>query len=220
METELGRIASDIVGAESPKTPLENKLESLGKFLGMVALVVAVLMVAIKMMIAYGDESADLKEVAIEQFIVAIAIFVAIVPEGLPIILVITLALGMRNMAKHKAIIRRMKAVETLGSTTVICSDKTGTLTKNQMTARQLTTTEGTFTISGEGFKPKGDLSYNDEVVTEAELSGYAKRSGVSGLSAACLSLCHNSQVSKGRWTMASLGRPNRLSLCSPWLEN
>ena len=207
METELGRIASDIVGAESPKTPLENKLESLGKFLGMVALVVAVLMVAIKMIIAYGDESADLKEVAIEQFIVAIAIFVAIVPEGLPIILVITLALGMRNMAKHKAIIRRMKAVETLGSTTVICSDKTGTLTKNQMTARQLTTTEGTFTISGEGFKPKGDLSYNGAVVTEAELSGLQSDLAFR-LSAACLSLCHNSQVSKvdGQWQ--ALGDP------------
>ncbi|MDA7845631.1 cation-transporting P-type ATPase [Euryarchaeota archaeon] len=207
METQLGRIASDIVGSVSPKTPLENKLESLGKFLGVVALVVAVLMVAIKMIIAYGDETANLKEVAVEQFIVAIAIFVAIVPEGLPIILVITLALGMRNMARHKAIIRRMKAVETLGSTTVICSDKTGTLTKNQMTARQLTTTEGTFTISGEGFKPQGDLSYNGNVVSESELSGYQSDLAFR-LSAACLSLCHNSQISKvdGQWQ--ALGDP------------
>ena len=207
METQLGRIASDIVGSVSPKTPLENKLESLGKFLGGVALVVAVLMVAIKMIIAYGDETANLKEVAVEQFIVAIAIFVAIVPEGLPIILVITLALGMRNMARHKAIIRRMKAVETLGSTTVICSDKTGTLTKNQMTARQLTTTEGTFTISGEGFKPHGDLSYNGSVVSESELSGYQSDLAFR-LSAACLSLCHNSQISKvdGQWQ--ALGDP------------
>ena len=207
MNTELGRIASDIVGSESPKTPLEHKLESLGKFLGIVALVVAVLMVAIKMMIAYGDPTADLREVAVEQFIVAIAIFVAIVPEGLPIILVITLALGMRNMAKHKAIIRRMKAVETLGSTTVICSDKTGTLTKNQMTARQLTTTDGTFTISGEGFKPKGELSYNGKTVTGEELSGYQSDLAFR-LSAACLSLCHNSQISKvdGQWQ--ALGDP------------
>lgn len=207
METELGRIASDIVGSESPKTPLEHKLESLGKFLGSIALVVAVLLVSFELIFALGDDSANLKEVAVDQFIIAIAIFVAIVPEGLPIILVITLALGMRNMARHKAIIRRMKAVETLGSTTVICSDKTGTLTKNQMTARQLTTTEGTFTISGEGFKPSGDLSYNGTVVTNDELSGFQSDLAFR-LSAACLSLCHNSQISKvdGHWQ--ALGDP------------
>ncbi len=207
MNTELGRIASNIVGSEAPKTPLELKLESLGKFLGAVALVVAVLMVSIQLIIAYGDETANLRDVAIEQFIIAIAIFVAIVPEGLPIILVITLALGMRNMARHKAIIRRMKAVETLGSTTVICSDKTGTLTKNQMTARQLTTTDGTFTISGEGFKPKGDLSYNGTVVTGEELSGYQSDLGFR-LAAACLSLCHNSQISKADGQWQALGDP------------
>ena len=144
METQLGQIASDISEAVTPKTPLELKLESLGRFLGFIALIVAVLLVSIKMILAIGgDES--LWEVAVDQFIVAIAIFVAIVPEGLPIILVITLALGMRNMARHKAIIRRMKAVETLGSTTVICSDKTGTLTKNEMTVRQLHTVEKLF---------------------------------------------------------------------------
>ena len=142
MKTQLGRIASDISEAKTPKTPLELKLESLGRFLGFIALIVAVLLVSIKLVLAYGG-SEPLRDVAIKQFITAIAIFVAIVPEGLPIILVITLALGMRNMARHKAIIRRMKAVETLGSTTVICSDKTGTLTKNQMTVRQLHTVDG-----------------------------------------------------------------------------
>lgn len=207
MATELGRIASDIVGSESPKTPLEHKLESLGKFLGSIALVVAVLLVSFELIFALGDDTANLRDVVVDQFIIAIAIFVAIVPEGLPIILVITLALGMRNMARHKAIIRRMKAVETLGSTTVICSDKTGTLTKNQMTARQLTTTEGTFTISGEGFKPSGDLSYNGSVVTNDELSGLQSDLAFR-LSAACLSLCHNSHISKvdGQWQ--ALGDP------------
>ena len=145
MKTQLGKIASDIASSDTPKTPLELKLESLGKFLGFIALIVAVLLVSIEMIIAYGNPKLDIWEAAVDQFIIAIAIFVAIVPEGLPIILVITLALGMRNMARHKAIIRRMKAVETLGSTTVICSDKTGTLTKNQMTARQISTTEGNF---------------------------------------------------------------------------
>ena len=136
MNTELGKIAGDIADASSPKTPLELKLESLGRFLGFIALIVAVFLVILVILSSYGKQHPDLREVVVASFILAISIFVAIVPEGLPIILVITLSLGMRNMARHKAIIRRMKAVETLGSTTVICSDKTGTLTKNQMTVK------------------------------------------------------------------------------------
>ena len=114
MNTELGKIAGDIADAESPKTPLELKLESLGRFLGFIALIVAVLLVLLVDPFFVWNTTSNLLDLVIEQFIIAIAIFVAIVPEGLPIILVITLALGMRNMAKHKAIIRRMKAVETL----------------------------------------------------------------------------------------------------------
>ena len=207
MKTQLGKIASDIASSDAPKTPLELKLESLGKFLGFIALIVAVLLVSIEMIIAYGSPEIDLWEAAIDQFIIAIAIFVAIVPEGLPIILVITLALGMRNMAKHKAIIRRMKAVETLGSTTVICSDKTGTLTKNQMTARQISTTEGTFQITGEGFKPKGDILFEGKPLGDDDLSKHQNDLGFR-LAAACLSLCHNSQISKvdGHWQ--ALGDP------------
>jgi Ca2+-transporting ATPase len=207
MKTQLGKIASDIAGSDTPKTPLELKLESLGKFLGFIALIVAVLLVSLEMIIAYGDPKVDLKEAAIDQFIIAIAIFVAIVPEGLPIILVITLALGMRNMARHKAIIRRMKAVETLGSTTVICSDKTGTLTKNQMTARQISTTEGNFQITGEGFKPKGEILFEGKPLGDDGFSHHQNNMGFR-LAAACLSLCHNSQISKidGQWE--ALGDP------------
>ena len=134
MLTELGKIASDIASAETPKTPLELKLESLGKFLTYIAFVVAVLLISLKVIVSLGVENINWRDLILEQVIIAIAIVVAIVPEGLPIILVTTLAIGMRNMARHKAIVRRMKAVETLGSTTVICTDKTGTLTKNQMT--------------------------------------------------------------------------------------
>ena len=191
MKTQLGKIASDIASSDTPKTPLELKLESLGKFLGFIALIVAVLLVSIEMIIAYGNPKVDIWEAAVDQFIIAIAIFVAIVPEGLPIILVITLALGMRNMAKHKAIIRRMKAVETLGSTTVICSDKTGTLTKNQMTARQISTTEGDFQITGEGFKPKGDILLDGKPLGDDDFSKHQNNLGFR-LAAACLSLCHN----------------------------
>ena len=207
MNTQLGKIASDIAGSDTPKTPLELKLESLGKFLGFIALIVAVLLVSIEMIIAYGDSSVDIWEAAVDQFIIAIAIFVAIVPEGLPIILVITLSLGMRNMAKHKAIIRRMKAVETLGSTTVICSDKTGTLTKNQMTARQISTTEGTFQITGEGFKPKGEILFEGKPLGDSDLSQHQNNLGFR-LAAACLSLCHNSTITKVDGIWEALGDP------------
>jgi len=206
MKTQLGIIASDIAEVDTPKTPLEIKLESLGKFLGFVALVVAVLLVSIKMVIAWGS-SDDLGKVAIEQFTVAIAIFVAIVPEGLPIILVITLALGMRNMANHRAIIRRMKAVETLGSTTVICSDKTGTLTKNEMTARELLTPLGRFDITGEGFRPIGNLTYDGSTLSDSDIAALQDDLAFR-LTAACLSLCHNSRIHQEDGAWLALGDP------------
>ncbi len=206
MQTELGKIASDIAEAETPKTPLEHKLESLGKFLGFIALIVAALIVSIGLILEYVD-GGDLWKEAKFQFLVAIAIFVAIVPEGLPIILVTTLAIGMRNMARHKAIIRRMKAVETLGSTTVICTDKTGTLTKNQMTVRQLMLPDRTYGITGEGFLPEGTLTFDDKELTDEEMSEMQRDLGFR-LAAACLSLCHNSQIAeiKGQWT--AIGDP------------
>ncbi len=201
MQTELGHIASGIADAVTPKTPLESKLESLGRFLGFIALFVAVLLVSLKMAMAYL-EGADLLDAAIEQFIVAIAIFVAIVPEGLPIILVITLALGMRNMAKHKAIVRRMKAVETLGATTIICTDKTGTLTKNQMTVRRFWTLDDDHLVSGEGFNPTtGGVISDDSVLSkeqvDARLDGFSFRMG-----SLCAALCHNSTIHRfdGQW--------------------
>ena len=206
MKTELGKIANDIAKAETPKTPLEHKLESLGKFLGFIALIVAALIVSIALIVAYVD-GGDLWEEAKFQFLVAIAIFVAIVPEGLPIILVTTLAIGMRNMARHKAIIRRMKAVETLGSTTVICTDKTGTLTKNQMTVRQLMLPHKTFGITGEGFLPEGSLTTDRESLSDEEMSELQRDLGFR-LTAACLSLCHNSQIAEvdGQWS--AIGDP------------
>ena len=111
------------------------------------------------------------------------------------------------HMARHKAIVRRMKAVETLGSTTVICSDKTGTLTKNEMTVRQLHTVDGYYGVTGDGFNPKGALSIDGSELDEDSMSTLQSKPGFR-LLAACLSLCHNSQISKheGRWT--AIGDP------------
>ena len=207
MKTELGKIASNIAEAQTPKTPLELKLESLGKFLGVIALVVAVLIVSLYVIVSYGKPGVDLKEVLVQQFIIAISIFVAIVPEGLPIILVITLSLGMRNMARHKAIIRRMKAVETLGSTTVICSDKTGTLTKNQMTVREIQTLQRNFGITGEGFDPEGTLIRNGVVLTDEDLQ--SRQADLNfRLLGSCLALCHNSNIVKSEGQWQAIGDP------------
>ncbi|MBQ70074.1 MAG: ATPase [Euryarchaeota archaeon] len=207
MSTELGKIARDIADAQTPKTPLELKLESLGRFLGFIALIVAVLLVSLQMIVEYGQPNPDLKTAALESFTVAIAIFVAIVPEGLPIILVITLSLGMRNMARHKAIIRRMKAVETLGSTTVICSDKTGTLTKNQMTVRQLSTLNQNYGFTGEGFKPSGSVVIDGDELNDSNLK--KQHSDLNfRLTAACLSLCHNSNLVKADGHWQAIGDP------------
>ena len=207
MDTQLGHIASDIQEAEPPKTPLELKLESLGRFLGFIALLVAVVIVGVELGKAIIDGQGDLFSVVVDQFIVAIAIFVAIVPEGLPIILVITLSLGMRNMARHRAIIRQMKAVETLGSTTVICSDKTGTLTTNQMTVKALATYDATFDVGGEGYKPTGSLEQNSEALDE-EAMATLQRQKPFRLLAAGLSLSHNAVVQEqdGNWT--AIGDP------------
>ena len=110
-------------------------------------------------------------------------------------------------MARHKAIIRRMKAVETLGSTTVICTDKTGTLTKNQMTVRRLMLPEKTFGITGEGFLPEGTLTFDGKELSDDAMSDLQRDLGFR-LAASCLSLCHNSQIAEvdGQWT--AIGDP------------
>ncbi|PXF22360.1 MAG: hypothetical protein CXX72_02880 [Methanobacteriota archaeon] len=151
METQLGDIAAGISDAGSPKTPLEIKLESLGKFLGIIAVMAAASLLLMHVTIAFAESATmdEMKQVIAEQFLIAVAIFVAIVPEGLPIILVITLALGMRNMSRKNAIVRRMKVVETLGSTTVICTDKTGTLTRNEMTVRGFFVNDTLYGVTG-----------------------------------------------------------------------
>ena len=129
METELGNIADLIQSVESEQTPLQQRLNNLGKVLAGLALVIIALVVVLGLL--RGEDLADL-------FLVGISMAVAAVPEGLPAVVAITLALGSQRMLKRNALIRRLPAVETLGSVTVICSDKTGTLTQNQMTVKLL----------------------------------------------------------------------------------
>ena len=151
MQTEFGRIASMLDSVETAKTPLQKNLDRVGSMLAKVALVVVSLVVVLGLVRG---------QPFVEMFIFGIALAVAVVPEALPAVVTISLALGLQRMVKRNALIRRLPAVETLGSTTVICSDKTGTLTKDEMTVRRLFVGGESFELSGAGYEPKGQLTH------------------------------------------------------------
>jgi P-type Ca2+ transporter type 2C len=150
--TELGRISSMIQAAEAAEqaeTPLQRRLEQFGYQLLWLALVV----VAVVFCLGYLRG-----EPLVDMFLVSVSLAVAAVPEGLPAVVTITLALGVTRMVKRHALIRKLPAVETLGSSTVICTDKTGTLTKNEMTVTRLFIDGNLFEVTGEGYEPKGEV--------------------------------------------------------------
>jgi len=150
VHTEVGRIADLTTGTAEPKTPLERRMAQFGRALVMAAIALFVVVVLLGLW-----RQLPLAEV----LMVAISQMVSMVPEGLPVALTVALAVGMQRMAGRGAIIRRLSAVETLGSTTVICSDKTGTLTRNEMTAVQLWLPPGReITLGGIGYAPEGEL--------------------------------------------------------------
>lgn len=153
IRTELGRIAAMIheAGQAPPTTPLQRRLEHLGHTLLWLSLGIVVVVFLI----------GELREIPIvTMFLTSVSLAVAAIPEGLPAVVTITLALGVTKMVKRHALVRRLPAVETLGSTTVICTDKTGTLTKNEMTVTRIFLDGHTFEVTGEGYAPKGDIKH------------------------------------------------------------
>ena len=152
MSTQIGLIAQMIQSYEEEPTPLQVKLDQLGKTLGWAALAICGVVFVVGL-IQRRDP--------LEMFLTAVSLAIAAVPEGLPAIVTICLALGMQRMIRRHALLRRLPAVETLGSATAICSDKTGTLTQNQMTVVQLYTDDTIIRISGEGYQPQGEFSVN-----------------------------------------------------------
>ncbi|MBL8290909.1 MAG: cation-translocating P-type ATPase, partial [Bryobacterales bacterium] len=154
MRTELGRIAGLLSETKSPPTPLQRELDRTGKQLGMAVIVIAVVVVA-TLLLLYGARDAK-TVVGILMFGVALA--VAAAPEGLAAVVTVVLAMGVQRMARRGAIVRKLPAVETLGSATVIASDKTGTLTRNEMTVRVLVTATGQVNVTGTGYTPDGEL--------------------------------------------------------------
>ncbi|MER7421007.1 HAD-IC family P-type ATPase [Micromonospora peucetia] len=148
-ETELGRIHRLVGGAQVLDTPLTVKLAKFSRLLTVAILFLAAVTFAIG--VVRGQDAG-------ETFTAAVALAVGAIPEGLPAAVTITLAIGVSRMARRRAVIRRLPAVETLGSTTVICTDKTGTLTENQMTVQVLWTPQGRYEVSGAGYAPTGEI--------------------------------------------------------------
>ncbi len=184
MHTQMGLIAEMLQTLEAEPTPLQQRLDQLGRQLGYACLAICAVVFAAALfnqtnlglivapdagLLAYLRQSST---VITEIFMIAVSLAIAAVPEGLPAVVTITLALGMREMVKRHALMRRLAAVETLGSASVICSDKTGTLTQNQMTAVRLWVDDHTFGVTGEGYTPRGDFTLNGQAVDMTRYPG------------------------------------------------
>jgi len=156
MNTQIGMIAQMIQSVEQEPTPLQRRLDQLGKTLGWAALAVCALVFLVGLL--RGSDPLDM-------FLVAVSLAIAAVPEGLPAVVTISLALGMREMIKRHALIRRLSSVETLGSATVICSDKTGTLTQNEMTATHIWADDQEIEVTGGGYTPEGNFHNNGRTI-------------------------------------------------------
>jgi P-type Ca2+ transporter type 2C len=159
-DTEMGKIATLIKETEKAESPIQKQTLDLGKKLGVFAAISGTLMVILGFI--QGLELGDI-------FLFALASAVSAIPEGLPAVLSITLAIGVNRMAKRNAIIRKLPAVDTLGAATVICSDKTGTLTTNQMTVQQFFVGGKTVKVSGIGYRPEGEFLIEDEKINPKE---------------------------------------------------
>lgn len=159
--TEIGQINTLLSDVQSIETPLTKQMNQFGRYLALAIVVLTLLMLGIGLL-AHDYAPA-------EVFLAAIGFAVAAIPEGLPAILTITLALGVKQMAGRNAITRRLNAVETLGAVTVICSDKTGTLTRNEMTVKHVVTCHGLYDVNGIGYNPTGDILFQNLPVSLAE---------------------------------------------------
>ena len=190
-QTEIGRISTMVAQVQTLTTPLLRQMDRLARWITAAVLVVAVLVFVLGILVR--------GHTAVEMFMMVVGLAVAAIPEGLPAILTVTLAIGVQRMASRKAIIRRLPVVETLGSVSVICSDKTGTLTRNEMTVRSLTTAKGRFDITGTGYDPHGGFECDGEEVEPGE-DRLLRRSVLAAL------LCNDSSLEKrngnGSWVV------------------
>ena len=196
--TELGRIAGMLQSQPDEKTPLQIRLESLGKRLAAIFLVVVALVFLLGLLRG---------QPWIEMLLMAVSLAVAAIPEGLPAVVTISLALGVRRMVRYNALIRRLPSVETLGCATVICSDKTGTLTQNEMMVRKIWIPKQEYEVTGNGYEPKGEFRLGGGLVAPEALSGELKRALKIG------ALCNGARLTESENTWTILGDPTEGAL-------
>lgn len=186
MNTEFGKIAQMLQTVKTGKTPLQENLDKVGQALARAAFFVVAIIVALGLLRG---------QPFLEMFIFGIALAVAVVPEALPAVVTISLAIGVQRMVKRHALMRRLPAVETLGSTSVICTDKTGTLTKDEMTVRRIFVAGQLIDVSGAGYEPSGQFSRDGLIIAPSEPLNHLLQAATLA-SDACI--IHNE--SDGRW--------------------
>ncbi|MEH2453642.1 cation-translocating P-type ATPase [Nostoc sp.] len=200
MTTELGKIATMLQSVESEPTPLQQRMTQLGNVLVTGSLILVAIVVAGGVIKDGGFKNIQ------ELLEVSLSMAVAVVPEGLPAVITVTLALGTQRMVRQNALIRKLPAVETLGSVTTICSDKTGTLTQNKMVVQSVSTNNKTFRVTGEGYAPIGDFQLDGQKISPEESPE------ISALSVAC-AVCNDSVLQKEQGEWAILGDPTEGAL-------
>lgn len=172
MQTEFGKIAEMVQAVEEEETPLKQKLERFAKKLGIIIVVICAvifIMELYEIFILQIHAEAEAIENIVKAFAVSVALAVSAVPEGLPAVVTVSLALGARELAKRNAIIRKLASAETLGATTIICSDKTGTLTKGEMTVRKIYVNGNVIDVTGVGYESKGEFLLNGKPIDPRE---------------------------------------------------
>ncbi|BAY76328.1 ATPase [Nostoc linckia NIES-25] len=200
MTTELGKIAAMLQSVESEPTPLQQRMTQLGNVLVTGSLILVAIVVIGGVIQARGFSNIQ------ELLEVSLSMAVAVVPEGLPAVITVTLALGTQRMVRQNALIRKLPAVETLGSVTTICSDKTGTLTQNKMVVQSVFANNKTFGVTGQGYAPTGDFLLNERKISLEESPE------ISALSVAC-AVCNDSVLQKEKGEWAILGDPTEGAL-------
>lgn len=188
MNTEMGVIAGMMQETREEMTPLQKRLDQLGKWL--VTISFALCLVVVITGIIQGES-------LYKMFMTGVSLAVAAIPEGLPAIVTVSLAIGVQRMVKRNAVIRKLPAVETLGCATIICSDKTGTLTRNEMTVRRVYCDKRVITVSGQGYDPKGDYHGEDAYTDKGTLKELLK----------CAALCNNAVLTKKGLRLTGLFR-------------